>query len=113
MKYELPVKPSKVLPPSYIRGYYEKDPQTLVEVRKWLAKNGLTILFTRGDAYGDESVYLGKDDHIYIGTDKTPDKDWVKRCLLKIDRSLLESALKEKWSTEKMFDELKKHAYKP
>ena len=52
LKYERRIKPSKVLPPDLIHGYYTKT--KLSEVEEWLAKNGLTILFTLGEAYGDE-----------------------------------------------------------
>lgn len=107
------VKPSKVLPPSYVKGYYDKDPQTLAKIEEWLSKNGLTILFTLGEAYGNETVYLDVDGHIYIGTEKIPRKDWLKKLLLKEDVGKLQQAIKEKWGPKKMFEELKNHSYKP
>lgn len=113
MKYKRTIKPSKVLPPSYIKGYYSKDAQTLIDVEKWLDKNGLTILFTLGEAYGDERVYLGVDGHIYIGTGKLPKKDWLKKLLLRESTELLQQAIKENWTRKKMYEELKKRSYKP
>ncbi len=110
MKYRRKVKPSKVLPSDLILGYYEKDPQTLREVEKWLLKNGLTILFTLEEAYGDETVFLGEDHFIYIGTEALPKKDWLKKCLLKQSHDLLLQSIKEDWSKEKMFEELKKRS---
>jgi hypothetical protein len=108
LKYERLVKPSKVLPPDLIRGYYEQDPQALIEIDSWLTKNGLTILFTLGEAYGNESVYLGNDGKIYIGTDKIPRIDWLKKLLLKVNVGLLQQAIKEGWDRKKMFEILKK-----
>ena len=113
MRYKRAVKPSKVLPPSYISGYYGKDPQTLLVIEKWLKKNGLTILFTLGEAYGDETVWLDNDGHIYIGTDKLPRKDWLKRCLLKISPDLLRESVRDKWTPKKMFERLKNRSYNP
>lgn len=107
LKYERLVKPSKVLPPDLIRGYYEQDSVSLKEIEVWLSKNGLTILFTLGEASGDESVYLGKDNKIYIGTEKIPRKDWLKKLLLDESVSLLQQALREDWTRKKMFEELK------
>jgi hypothetical protein len=108
VKYRRPVKPSKVLPPSLIRGYYEKDAETLVLIQQWLEKNGLTILFTLEEAYGNETVWLDEDGLIYIGTAEIPKKKWLKKCLVRLDRELFLQSLKEKWSTEKYFVELKK-----
>ena len=113
MKYKRCIRPSKILPPSLILGYYEKDPQALIEVGKWLDKNGLTIMFTLGEAYGDESVWLGDDGHIYIGSKKLPKKSWLKKCLLKISPELLRESIQESWKPKKMFEELKKRSYKP
>lgn len=107
LKYERLVKPSKVLPPDLIRGYYEQDSVSLKEIEVWLSKNGLTILFTLGEASGDESVYLGKDNKIYIGTEKIPRKDWLKKLLLDESVSLLQQALREDWTRKKMFEVLK------
>ena len=107
LKYERLVKPSKVLPPDLIRGYYEQDAKSLKDIDGWLLKNGLTILFTLGEAYGDESVYLGKDNKVYIGTEKMPRKDWMRKQILRIDTTLLEQAFREGWSRKKMFEVLK------
>tara|TARA_B000000557_G_C20470893_1_gene315409 strand:+ start:183 stop:551 length:369 start_codon:yes stop_codon:yes gene_type:complete len=108
LKYERLVKPSKVLPPDLIRGYYEQDAKSLKEIEVWLSKNGLTILFTLGEAYGNESVYLGKDNRVYIGTDKIPRIDWLKKQLLRVSTELLQQAIKEGWTRKKIFEELKK-----
>ena len=113
MKYKRHIRPSKILPPSLIRGYYDKDPKALIEVEKWLYKNGLTIMFTLGEAYGDESVWLGDDGHIYIGSKKLPKKIWLKKCLSKISTELLIESIQEAWKPKKMFEELKKRSYKP
>ncbi len=107
LKYKRKVKPSKVLPPDLIRGFYEKDVETLKEVSRWLDKNGLTILFTLEEAYGDERVYLDNDGYIYIGTDKIPKKDWLKKCLHRHSPELLIQATQEKWVSKKMFSVLK------
>lgn len=108
LKYERLVVPSKVLPPDLIRGYYEQDAKTLKEIEAWLSKNGLTILFTLGEAYGNESVYLGKDGKIYIGTEKIPSIDWLKKLLHAQSVDLLREAIKDGWTRKKMFDVLKK-----
>ena len=110
MRYERLVKPSKVLPPDLIRGYYEQDAKSLKEIEVWLFKNGLTILFTLGEAYGNESVYLGKDNRVYIGTDKIPRIDWLKKQLLRVSTELLQQAIKEGWTRKKIFEELKKRS---
>jgi hypothetical protein len=107
LKYERLVKPSKVLPPDLIRGYYEQDVNSLKEIEDWLFKNGLTILFTLGDAYGNESVYLGKDNRVYIGTEKIPRINWLRKQLLRVDKELLQQAIRESWTRKKMFDILK------
>lgn len=107
LKYERLVKPSKVLPPDLIRGYYEQDANSLKEIEDWLFKNGLTILFTLGEAYGNESVYLGKDNRVYIGTEKIPRVNWLKKQLLGISTELLHKAIREDWTRKKMFDVLK------
>jgi len=107
LKYERLVKPSKVLPPDLIRGYYEQDVNSLKEIEDWLFKNGLTILFTLGDAYGNESVYLGKDNRVYIGTEKIPRINWLRKQLLRVDKGLLQQAIREGWTRKKMFDILK------
>lgn len=108
LKYSRLVKPSKVLPPDLIVGFYNQNPESLKEVEDWLRKNGLTILFTLGEAYGDESVFLGEDNRIYIGTEKVPKKNWLKKCLLKHSPDLLQQAIKENWSQIKLYEELKK-----
>ena len=108
LKYKRKVKPSKVLPADLLRGYYNKDAQVLKEVQAWLDKNGLTILFTLQEAYGDENVFLDGDGHIYIGTENIPSKDWMKKCLHKHDPSLLVKAIKEDWTMDQIFEELKK-----
>ena len=108
LKYERLFKPSKVLPPDLIRGYYEQDAKSLKEIEVWLSKNGLTILFTLGEAYGNESVYLGKDSRVYIGTEKIPRIDWLKKMLLGVSVELLQEAIREGWTRKKMFGELKK-----
>lgn len=108
LKYERLVKPSKVLPPDLIRGYYEQDAKSLKEIEAWLSKNGLTILFTLGEAYGNESVYLGNDGKIYIGTDKIPRIDWLKKLLHSQSVDLLMEAIREGWTRKKMFEILKK-----
>ena len=107
LKYKRKVKPSKVLPPDLIRGFYEKDIETLKEVSSWLDKNGLTILFTLEEAYGDERVYLDDDGNIYIGTEKLPKKDWLKKCLHRHSPELLVQAIQEDWVRKKMFEMLK------
>ena len=108
LKYERLVKPSKVLPPDLIRGYYEQDPKSLKEIEAWLSKNGLTILFTLGEAYGNESVYLGVDNRVYIGTEKIPRINWLRKQLLGVSTELLQQAIREGWTSRKMFEELKK-----
>ena len=80
----------------------------LKEIEDWLGKNGLTILFTLGEAYGDETVYLGSDQKIYIGTEKLPKKAWLKKCLLSHSSELLQKAVKERWTRHEIFRELKK-----
>lgn len=110
LKYERLVKPSKVLPPDLIRGYYEQEAKSLKEIEAWLSKNGLTILFTLGEAYGNESVYLGEDNRVYIGTEKIPRIDWLKKQLLRVSTELLQQAIREGWTRKKMFDELKKRS---
>lgn len=110
LKYERLVKPSKVIPPDLIRGYYEQDAKVLKEIDAWLSKNGLTILFTLGEAYGNESVYLGKDNRVYIGTDRIPRIDWLKKLLLGVSTELLQQAIRESWGRKKMFEELKKRS---
>lgn len=110
LKYERLVKPSKVLPPDLIRGYYEQDAKTLKDIEVWLFKNGLTILFTLGEAYGDESVYLGKDNRVYIGTEKVPRINWLKKQLLRVSTDLLQEAVREGWGRKKIFEELKKRS---
>ena len=107
LRYERLVKPSKVLPPDLIRGYYEQDPNSLKEIESWLFKNGLTILFTLGEAYGDESVYLGKENKVYIGTEKIPRINWLRKQLLRVDPQLLQQSIREGWTRKKMFDMLK------
>lgn len=107
LKYERLVKPSKVLPPDLIRGYYEQDVNSLKEIESWLFKNGLTILFTLGEAYGNECVYLGKDNRVYIGTEKIPRINWLKKQLLRVSTELLQQAIKEDWTRKKMFEVLK------
>ena len=113
MKYKRAIKPSVILPADLILGYYEKDPQTLKEVESWLSKNGLTIMFTLQEAYGNESVFLHTDGHIYIGSHKVPSKDWLKKLLLKISPNLLRQAVAEDWSKIKMYEEIKKRSYTP
>ena len=107
LKYKRQVKPNKVLPASLLRGSYAQDPPTLHKVKSWLDKNGLTILFTLQEAYGNESVYLHTDGNIYIGTKTLPPKEWLKKCLHKHDPALLMKAIKEDWSKKKMFETLK------
>ena len=108
MKFSRRVQPFKVLPPDLIHGFYAKDPNKLKEIEDWLGKNGLTILFTLGEAYGDETVYLGSDQKIYIGTEKLPKKAWLKKCLLRHSSELLQKAVKERWTRHEIFRELKK-----
>ena len=108
LKYERLIKPSKVLPPDLISGYYSQDPKCLKEVGVWLSKNGLTILFTLGEAYGNESVYLGKDNKIYMGSERIPRVTWLRKQLLGVSVELLQQAIKEDWTVKKMFDVLKK-----
>lgn len=110
LKYERLVKPSKILPPDLIRGYYEQDAKSLKEIEAWLSKNGLTILFTLGEAYGNESVYLGKDNRVYIGTDKIPRKNWLKKQVLRVSTELLQRVTREGWTRKEMFEELKKRS---
>ena len=110
LKYERLIKPSKVLPPDLISGCYSQDPKCLKEVEVWLSKNGLTILFTLGEAYGNESVYLGKDNKIYMGTERIPRATWLRKQLLGISVGILQQAIKEKWSVKEMFEELKKRS---
>ena len=110
LKYERLVKPSKILPPDLIRGYYEQDAQSLKEIEAWLSKNGLTILFTLGEAYGNESVYLGKDNRVYIGTDKIHRKQWLKNQVLRVSAELLQRVTREGWTRKEMFEELKKRS---
>lgn len=110
LKYERLVKPSKVLPPDLIRGYYEQDAKILKEIEAWLYKNGLTILFTLGEAYGNESVYLGKDNRVYIGTGKIPRINWLKKQILRVDTELLQRVNREGWTRKEMFEELKKRS---
>ena len=110
LKYERLIKPSKVLPPDLISGYYSQAPKCLKEVEVWLSKNGLTILFTLGEAYGNESVYLGKDNKIYMGTERIPRATWLRKQLLGISVGILQQAIKEKWSVKEMFEELKKRS---
>jgi len=110
LKYERLVKPSKILPPDLIRGYYEQDAQILKEIEAWLSKNGLTILFTLGEAYGNESVYLGKDNRVYIGTDKIHRKNWLKKQVLRVSTELLQRVTREGWTRKEMFEELKKRS---
>ena len=110
LKYERLIKPSKVLPPDLISGYYSQDPKCLKEVEVWLSKNRLTILFTLGEAYGNESVYLGKDNKIYMGTERIPRATWLRKQLLGISVGILQQAIKEKWSVKEMFEELKKRS---
>jgi hypothetical protein len=110
LKYERLVKPSKILPPDLIRGYYEQDAQSLKEIEAWLSKNGLTILFTLGEAYGNESVYLGKDNRVYIGTDKIHRKNWLKKQVLRVSTELLQRVTREGWTRKEMFEELKKRS---
>jgi hypothetical protein len=110
LNYKRRVVPSKVLPPKLLKGYYDKNQDVLLEVESWLSKNGLTILFTLQEAYGDETVWLGSDHNIYIGTEKCPNKDWLKKCLLRDSPGLLRVVLKEGWTQEEMFEELKKRS---
>ena len=110
LKYERLVKPSKILPPDLLRGYYEQDAQSLKEIEAWLSKNGLTILFTLGEAYGNESVYLGKDNRVYIGTDKIHRKNWLKKQVLRVSTELLQRVTREGWTRKEMFEELKKRS---
>jgi hypothetical protein len=110
LKYERLVKPSKVLPPDLIRGYYEQDLKSIKEIEAWLSKNGLTILFTLGEAYGNESVYLGEDSRVYIGTEKIPRIDWLKKQILRVSTELLQQAIREGWTRKKMFEVLKKRS---
>ena len=107
LKYKRQVKPNKVLPASLLIGYYAQDPHTLHKVKSWLDKNGLTILFTLQEAYGNEDVYLHTDGKIYIGTKTLPPKEWLKKCLHKHDPMILMKAIKEDWSKKKMFETLK------
>lgn len=110
LKYERLVKPSKVLPPDLIRGYYEQEVKSLKEIETWLFKNGLTILFTLGEAYGNESVYLGKDNRVYIGTEKIPRINWLKKQILREGTELLQRVVREGWTRKEMFEELKKRS---
>jgi hypothetical protein len=110
LKYERRVKPSVVLPPDLIRGYYERDPVALEGVRSWLDKNGLTILFTLEEAYGDESVYLGDDFYIYIGTPRPPKKHWMLKLLRKHNPNQLSQAIKENWPASQIHNFLKKRS---
>ena len=110
LKYERLVKPSKVLPPDLIRGYYEQEVKSLKEIETWLFKNGLTILFTLGEAYGNESVYLGKDNRVYIGTEKIPRINWLKEQILREGTELLQRVVREGWTRKEMFEELKKRS---
>lgn len=111
MRYRRKVKPNKVLPPSLLKGYYEKDPHTLTAIKKWLNKNGLTILFTLGEAYGDETVWLDTDGYIYIGTEKVPKMQWLRKMLLKLDHETLKKSFDETWTQKRMFEELKKRCH--
>ena len=110
LKYERLVKPSKVLPPDLIRGYYEQEVKSLKEIETWLFKNGLTILFTLGEAYGNESVYLGKDNRVYIGTEKIPRINWLKKQILREGTELLQRVVREGWTRKEMFEKKKKRS---
>jgi len=83
IKYKRRVKPSCILPSSYIRGFYDKDPETLEKSKAWVEKNGLVILFTNRKALGHERVWLDEDGLIYIGWTKLPHKPdlllWVSQ----------------------------------
>jgi hypothetical protein len=110
LKYSRRIQPKRLIPPSLLRGYYNNDPLTLIEVRKWVNKNGLTILFTLGEAYGNETVWLDSDGHLYMGTNKIPNIDWLRKKLLELDPQTLKKCLSEKWTRKKMFEELKKRS---
>ena len=108
LKYKRRVEPSSVLPPDLIQGFYEKNPQAIKEVEKWLDKNGLTILFTLEEAYGDEKVWLDPDGQIYIGRNKHYPFFWLKARLLRLSPDLLNKAIQEKWRGNRIFEEIKK-----
>ena len=106
MKYRRQVLPSVVLPHDLIHGYYAKDEDTLNEVRRWLRRNGLPILFTFGYARGDEVVLMGEDGNIYLEWEKLPLKKDLLRWLGKEDIMLLRKARSEGWVRKRIHGEL-------
>ena len=110
MRYKREIKPSFILPPSYIRGFYQKDPEILNKCVEWVETNGLIILFTLQRAFGDETVWVDLTEHkIYVGSKTLPTKVFLLKQLFVVDNTLVNQAHKENWNRRKIFDELKKH----
>jgi hypothetical protein len=101
MKYKRKVRPSLVLPPDLIRGFYEQDPSALDEVNKWVDKNGLVILMTLQKALGDEEVWY-EDGFIYMGWSKLPLLKELRKWLHDLGGDHLQRAVKEKWTRKKI-----------
>jgi len=89
IKYKRAIKPSCLLPPSLIRGFYGKDSDSLGQAREWIDKNGLIILFTNRKALGHEKVWLEEDGLVYIGWTKLPPKNDLLLWISQIDPFLV------------------------
>ena len=101
IRYKCKVKPSCVLPPDLIKGYYNKDPEALKDASAWVERNGLIILFTNHRAYGQEKVWLDEDGDIYIGWAKLPSKDTLKKWLALSHPELMREV--SSWKASEMF----------
>jgi hypothetical protein len=106
VSYRRPVIPSAVLPPDLIRGYYNREEQAMSEVRSWVDRNGLTILFTFGKIKGDERVIVDDQGGIYVEWDSLPKKKDLCRWLGDISVETLREALAQDWTRKQMFNEI-------
>ena len=101
VRYKCKVKPSCVLPPDLIKGFYNRDPEALKDAESWVKRNGLIILFTNHRAYGQEEVWLDPDGHIYIGWTQLPRKESLRRWLALSHPELISKAAS--WERSQMF----------
>lgn len=101
VRYRCRVKPSCILPPDLVRGFYERDPDALREAEAWVEKNGLIILFTNHRAWGQEEVKVHPDGYIYVEWCGLPPKRDMLRWLAQSSPEYVVEAAS--WKPKKIF----------
>ena len=110
MKYKRDIKPSFILPPDLVSGFYGRDALVLSEARAWVEKNGMSILMAYQYVSGDERAWVDEiEGKIYVGTKTLPKKIDLRRWLTSIDPALTRLSISQEWTRKNLFEELSKH----